>query len=842
MTEAQNNLEKGIGAISSDTGGKAHQYRLSVVNSPLALGLLVFLLALLPRILDLDIFVGPDEIFWVRCSDNFAWALRSGNLTATYQSGQPGITLLWLELPVSNVRSEEITNIRNAEEIEETSATDIGMGILATKRRLVAAVHTCSVVLAVLLVRKIFNPTVAWIAGCLLAFDPFLLTESRAVRSEGMVTSFTMLSLLALLWFVQERRLWLAGLTGVLAGLALLSKVSAVALLPVMALSILITPPLSPRILFFPRWRSRFAALLIWGMALIATIVLLWPALWVTPLEVMNQMGAFIGLRAVEGGGGGNYSFFLGKVQPTRALSPLFYPLALLYRTGPWQWAGLIGLVAVAWRAHGWTRRWTWSLIIILAFLAIYLALISLAGLKFDRYAVPMLPVLDIIAALGLFMIWHWVVRSHPQWQPWGPLVLLVVLTSQAALVLPYHPYYYSYYNPLLGGIRQAVHVLPVGTGYEGVEKVAAYLNNLPQPERLRLATAVSSKLKPLFKGQTIAMDGQDGHWFLADYTFLYISQVQRGKHDPELVTYLQEHKPLAHSFQLAGLDYGWIYRGPGAQYYGGDTKLEGRGTLHAFDLSASQLRAGDVLRVTVYFRNEGQRETDRLYVRLVDADSYIWADGTVQPRSGFEEAFRTRKAIVEGEALLQVPVGTPPGIYVLKIGYQDRVTGEPIGEFILPAEYDDITVVLPASYPAAEAVQPPHIAHLAVQDDLKLFGYALSAEQVSPGQAMWLTLYWQALRDIQRDYVIGVRLLDTTGKEITYWLGRPVMSRYPTTKWRAGQIIQDPWKLRLPPDIFAGQYSLHAAVYDAQTGEMAETRLAEITLEHGSSEPRGAP
>lgn len=819
-------------------------HRSCTVNSPFVLGLVIFLLALLPRMLDLDVFVGPDEISWVRRSDNFAEALRSGNLAATYQSGHPGVTLLWLELPVSGGTDDGTVSTEATQETEDEGSTSaVEIGTLATKRRLVALAHACSVVLAVLLVRKLFNPTVAWMAGCLLAFDPFLLTESRAVRSEGMVTSFVMLSVLGLLWFVQQRRLWLASMTGVLTGLALLSKVSAVALLPVTALSILITPPLSPGVFYAARWRSKLLALLVWGVALVAVFILLWPALWVAPLEVMCRMSGYIELRAVEGGGGGSYSFFLGQVRPTWALSPLFYPLVLLYRTGPWQWAGLIGLAAVAWRARGWTRRWTWNIAIMWAFLAAYLALISLSGLKFDRYVVPMLPTLDIMAALGLSTVWCWIVGPRLRRQLWDALAAIAVLVTQAALALSHHPYYYTYYNPLLGGIRQAVHVLPVGTGYEGVEKVAAYLNNIAHPEQLRLATAVSSKLKPLFKGQTIAMDDQDGHWFLADYTFLYISQVQRGKHDAELVAYLREHKPLAYSFQLTGLDYGWIYRGPGAQYYGGDTKLEGRATLHAFDLSAGQVQAGEVLTATVYFRNEGQRDADRFYVRLVDADGYVWTDGTVQPRSGFEEAFHRRKAIVEGVATFTLPIGMPPGVYVLKMGYQDEKSGELIGEFVLPAEHDDIPVTLPSAFPSGEAVQPPHATHLRVGDELQLLGYALSAEQILPGQVVWLTLYWQALRDVQRDYVIGIQLLDAIGEEFAYWLGRPVVSRYPTNEWRAHQIVQDVWKLSLPLDIPTGGYSLDITIYDARTGEVVETaRLAKIAPGHGRFELRDVP
>ncbi|MGC8878058.1 MAG: hypothetical protein ACP5R2_02415 [Anaerolineae bacterium] len=215
-----------------------------------------------------------------------------------------------------------------------------------------------------------------------------------------------------------------------------------------------------------------------------------------------------------------------------------------------------------------------------------------------------------------------------------------------------------------------------------------------------------------------------------------------------------------------------------------------------------------------------------------MDTDGYIWTDGAVQPSSGFEEAFYRRKAIVEGTATLTLPLGMPPGVYVLKMGYQDEISGEIIGEFNLPAEHDDVTVTLPDTFPPAEAVQPPHVAHLIVEDELRLLGYAPSAEQVLPGQVIWLTLYWRALRGVHRDYVIGIQLVDAAGKEVAYWLGRPVMSRYPTNQWHARQVVQDPWRLQLPLGISAGRYSLNVAMYDAQTGKVIErASLTELTV-----------
>jgi hypothetical protein len=792
------------------------------------LALVIFMLALVPRLPDLGVFVGPDETSWVKRSDSFARALADGDLARTYQSGHPGVTLLWLELPVSWGYRDAPANPAPVEEAEdEENAPSAPMTELATKRTTVALVNAVVVALAALMLRGLFGSGVGWVAGFLLAFDPFLLTESRAVRSEGMVTSFGMLALLALLLVLKRPRPAWAALAGLLTGLALLSKVSAVALLPVGALVTIMAPLGSRR-------AAQLMSLAAWAGGTVLVIVLLWPALWVAPLDVARQMADYVGLRAVEGGGGSTYSFFMGREVPGTQLGLLFYPVVLMYRSGPWQWLGLLLLALIAWRGLDWSRRTGLSVAVLLCFGATYLALITAAGLKFDRYTVPLMPVFDILAALGLVMTWRWAAHRWSAVGRFSWLAGLVVLVLQVALALPHHPYYYTYYNPLLGGIRNAVRVVPVGTGYEGTDKAAAYVNSLPEPNTIRLATAVSSKLKPLFEGQTIPMANQDGRWFEADYTFIYISQLQRGKHGDEIIAYLQR-KPLDYSFQLAGLDYGWVYRGPRAQHYAGDSKLEGRAILHAYDLSATQLSAGQPLTVTTYFRNEGQQAADRLYVRLVDADGYQWAESTSFPRAGFEDAWQTRKAIVEGEAALSLPVGMPPGAYILKMGYTDAVTGHLIGEFALPAEADDVLVQLPSAFPAPGAVKAPNPLHLHVGADLTLVGYQLDSDQVMSGGSAWLTLFWQAQSDVGHDYVLAVRLRDAGGKEIAYWLGRPARSTLPTNGWKAGQVVQDPWLLKVPTGTEPGVYQLEVAVFDTATSpEVAHSRLGALSIVSG--------
>ena len=779
-----------------------------LVTSRLLLVTVVFVLALIPRCLDLGVFVGPDEFSWVNRSANFARALRQGDLAQTYQTGHPGVTVLWAETTVNGARQ-----LLGLPSLLASPSAENDIRVLAAHRQVIACLNALLLALAALMTRSLFGSAAGWLAGFLLAFSPFLLTESRALRTEGLVTGFATLALLALLLYARNRRLSYAALAGALTALALLSKVSAVALLPVVLVVFLAAVYIDPGQSRRGLWRDLLLPLAVWGGVLLLVLVALWPALWVAPVEVAGKMWAYIGFRAVEGGGGGK-SFFMGLPAMSASLSFLFYAVVLLYRSSPVVWVGLLGLVALVFDRRPLARKWRWSLAGIALYCAAYLVLISRTDLKYDRYIIPLLPPLAVAAAVGMVTMWR---RVTGQWAVTGRLgwlAVLVVLAAQMGLAVPHHPYYYTYWNPLLGGVQGAVNVLPVGMGGEGIDRVVAYLNALPDSEHITLASANSQKIKPVFEGDTISMTNLDGEWFLADYTLIYISQLQRGKHFPTIIRYLDRNQPEL-IVNLGGLDYGWLYRGPSAQFWGGDTKLEGQATLHAFNLSAAQLRAGETLTVTVFYRREGDGQGDTFYVRLVDGEGYSWAESVVHPLPGFEEAAVTRSEIVEGQALLMLPQGMLPGTYRLQMGYVDAMDGTSIGMFQLPADSDTVRVDWPVKTVSASLPAAPC---LVIGNNLALTEYDLPSLDSTGGTEQWVTLHWQALKPISHDYVLLLRLLDGQDEELSYRLGPPARSELPTSQWQPGQVILDPWLLEVPSVCHAGQCHLELSVFDAVT------------------------
>ncbi|MFQ5576434.1 MAG: hypothetical protein ACE5G8_05525, partial [Anaerolineae bacterium] len=601
--------------------------------------------------------------------------------------------------------------------------------------------------------------------------------------------------------------------------LATLTKISSLFLLPFIGLALAIYVARRE----FPRWgeaaRRIAADYLYWLLAAAATFVALWPALWVRPGPAIRLLWDYVSQAGGEGFAERGV-FFWGQIFPDDP-GPAFYPVALAFRVGPLVLPGLVILaaLAIARLRRGRVRLpgSAFNVGALAAFALSYIVFMSLGALKYDRYLLPVFPALNALAGFGL---WRGALALSRLTKAknramMAAAAMLPLLLAQAAVCRNVHPYYYAYYNPWLGGIRQAQNMVWVGHG-EGIERVAAYLDAKPETETVRLASAMSSKFEPLFAGQTIPMSNLDGRWVQADYVFIYISQLKRGKHDPEILDYLARREP-EYRLNLQGIEFGTLYPGPAAQFYSG-SKLEGRGALYGYTLGETQLWAGTTLTATLYWRNEGQRPDDVFWARLVDAAGYPWAEAISQPRPGFEEAARIRKAIVESEAALALPIGMPPGDYVLQMGFAADGGATPVGMFSLPPGGDDVRVTLPDSFPAA--VTAPRPLTLAT-GDLQLLGYDLSPEAAAPGERGWLTLYWRAAQNAPRDYVIAVQLLDAGGQEAAYWLGRPVYSGSPTDTWVQGQVVQDPWELSLPADALPGNYRLELALYDAATADM---------------------
>ena len=134
-----------------------------------------------------------------------------------------------------------------------------------------------------------------------------------------------------------------------------------------------------------------------------------------------------------------------------------------------------------------------------------------------------------------------------------------------------------------------------------------------------------------------------------------------------------------------------------------------------------------------------------------------------------------------------------------------------------------------PVAGPAV-ADEPEYSVQAQIDEGMALLGYALAPRSPSPGQNLKVTLYWQALRPLDREYHSFVHLVDGEGNTIAQSDHRPGGVYYPTTLWRRGERLRDGHMLSLPAGAPPGTYRLLAGMYTL-SGDGALEPLGEPLL-----------
>jgi hypothetical protein len=255
-------------------------------------------------------------------------------------------------------------------------------------------------------------------------------------------------------------------------------------------------------------------------------------------------------------------------------------------------------------------------------------------------------------------------------------MAFLCLLILHALPALTVYPYYLAYFNPLLGGLPHAIETTLVGWG-EGMEQVAAYLNQQPGAERLYVASVPSQTLLPFFKGTGENLYTNDVA-LRADRVVLYISEVQRLAPSPEIVRYFRAMEP-EHTVYVEGAPYAWIYPGPKliTADVPPDAKLANVGLGDQLRLAGYRISDHQI---TLYWHALAKMDTDyTVSVRLVGQDGGWLAQGDCWPANGLLPTSQWRQGdYVKDDHTLAAAAGAVAD-HVQVVVY-DAASGQPLG------------------------------------------------------------------------------------------------------------------------------------------------------------------
>jgi hypothetical protein len=815
-----------------------------LATSLVLLGL--FLAAWLPRMAGLDGFVTIDERKWLARSANFYAALSEADWHNTFQREHPGVTIMWAgtlaflqHYPTYPQEAPgQFTWEREHFEAWLTTHTDYTpLELLAAGRQIIALFISLAIALSYLPLRRLVGQPIAAVATLFIAWDPFAVAMSQQLHPDGFVASLFYLALILWLSWLYAGQRWRDLIaSGVVMGLAWLTKTPAIFLVPAAGILLFL-----PQVWRTKRWTSPLTiavslrAFVIWGAIATATFVLLWPSMWVDPLNTLLRMGDEMS-EYVERHTTINY--FWG--QPVDDPGVIFYPVAFLFRTTPAVLIGLIATAVAAW--YGKLPSPTDKIRRLLLGLSIF-ALVLAAGMtlgakKFDRYLLPAFPALAVIGAVGWVVLGTWLTRWLGRLRPIG-LALLAAFLLHGLLGFLHYPYYLTYYNPVMGGPRAAAWVLFAGWG-EGIDEAARWLNAQPDATDLRVVSwYADGPFSYFFEGQEV-MVSEDSplYWLDTDYHVLYINQWQRQLPSPEAIAWFTA-QPAAHTVKSGGLELARIYEtrslrlpdfvalaNESAGNFGDQIRLS------AYTIPRTVAQPGEQLPVTFYLQSLAPMQTNyNVLVRLVGQDGQeIWReDGW--PWGAPTSDWPLREIRPDGHTI-QLPADAAPGLYQLNLSFYDPATLVPLpitsGELAGDSAARAVALIWVGTEPAASDPATWHFGEMIALT-------AAIADAPQAGSELPITLHWTGLSVIDTDYTIFAHIVNAAGETVAQRDQPPLQGFAPTRLWVADQPIHDEMRVLLPADLPAGQYEVRIGLYTLENGRLQVTQQGQAVGDYAT-------
>ena len=630
-------------------------------------------------------------MLWYYRAVHFSDALLARDWMGTYQSYHPGVTTMWLAaLGLRLFASQRGLSSAQLLRTEPTQPGTIEDAVTAGVVPLALVVALC-VTLSYVLLRRIFDQKAALIGSLLLALDPFHITHSKVLHVDALLATFMFISVLFLFSYLRRARWVDLVLGGVFAGLAFSTKSPSLFLVPYAALVVgvdRLTPlwPGSKAQAKGGGWIRRLwectRTLLIWGGVAALVFVVLWPAMWVEPAVALGRMRERVTFHVETR----HYNpvFFNGRITLDDPGLP-FYLATMAWKTTlvtlPMVCAALAFALLQLRRG-----RYSRAVGLFVAYVIFFTLQMGFSARKEPRYLLPVFPVLDLVAALGVVQTVDAIGRVRP-WRTWHWLpttLMALALVLQAGLVIPHHPYYGTHHNTLLGGSRVAQHVLPLQDQGEGLDLAARYLNTLPHAQQSRVW--IHPLGGELFDRRFIGFTGTAPDPWI-NYRIYYVNQVMRRLDSDEWEEEWNVDRQTDPLWSVAfdGVTYVWIYGAPpeepaaGGPEYDVDYRLGEHIQLKRFRLSAETLVPGDSLTVVLAWQSDGEVEGDyAVFCHLLSADGTLVAQRDGPPIYGVRPTPGWRAGeTIEDSHEIYLDGDLAPGEYQLSVGMYDPETLE---------------------------------------------------------------------------------------------------------------------------------------------------------------------
>jgi hypothetical protein len=369
-------------------------------------------------------------------TDSFKWKTRiydfgSGvftlNLEQTVQKYHPGITLLWVgtfSVKVYNFIHENIFQI-------PLNSNDIDLVFSLNFYQILFLVIFQALLIFIIFyfLSQIFDPIKSFLILLLLSTEPFFLGITTTLHLDGLLNLFLLIFLVTLYLFLVKSDKFYLYMCAIFFGLALLTKTTALLFLPVVFFGFLLKYFFLNKKFYIQFIKSLF----LFSITTFLIYFIVWPGMWFDPIGTLNYV-----LKGVTVGTEDHSQIYFGTL--VNDPGSFYYLIVTLIKATIYIFPALL-LVGYI-QLNTTYKKYTFEIFLFLSSI-LYLIEISIPSKKLDRYIFTFMILLSIIIYSYLY--------------DFSKKILFYFFAINMFFIVYLNFDYFSYYNPLIGGIKRGI-------------------------------------------------------------------------------------------------------------------------------------------------------------------------------------------------------------------------------------------------------------------------------------------------------------------------------------------------------------------------------------------------
>ena len=252
---------------------------------------------------------------------------------------------------------------------------------------------------------------------------------------------------------------------------------------------------------------------------------------------------------------------------------------------------------------------------------------------------------------------------------------------------------------------------------------------------------------------------------------------------------------------------------------------------LLGYSLGTGPFKAGETLPVTLFWEslvnNPGQLE---VLIELKDNSGQTVVthrQPPAWPSTGWQQ-----KSILRDPRDVLLPPTLPPGNYEM---WLSLITPEQNKLVVDGSQQVQLTTIATIDRPHIfDAPKPQLKMDVTFGEQIRLVGVDLPETRLNPGQMLPVTLYWQAVGAIDKNWTVFVHLTGDQGNIIAQQDQTPGAGQFPTLGWIPNEYLVDEYSLTIPANTPSRPttYLLKIGLYNAE-GRLPILKNGQVVSDH---------